>query len=98
MTQNIESMIEVLQAYQAGKKVEFRNAKHYPEWTACDATGPAWNFHESEYRIAPEPRKKVKLGAWLRPAGQLEWYDISKVNVFADDWIRVPSEDKEILL
>lgn len=96
MTQSIESMIEVLQAYKDGKKVEFRNATHYPEWTACDSTGPAWNFYESEYRIAPEPRKKVKLEAWLMTNGQLTWYDMSKVYTWSTDFIRVPSEDKEI--
>ena len=94
MTQSIESMIEVLQAYKDGKKIEFLNIVGVWE----KLTNPSWDFRAYEYRIAPEPKKKMKLGAWLRPAGQLVWYDISKVNVFADDWIRVPSEDKEILL
>lgn len=94
MIQSIESMIEVLQAYQAGKRIEFRTAMR-PEWRECKDT-PVFNFESVEYRIAPEPKKKVKLEAWLSPTGQLMWYDMSKIVTWSTDWIRVPSEDKEI--
>lgn len=95
MTQSIESMIEVLQAYQAGKKVEFLNIVGV--WETL--SNPAWDFCAYEYRIAPEPKKKVKLEAWLSPTGQLMWWlDTSKVNAWSTDFIRVPSEDKEILI
>ena len=96
MTQSIESMIEVLQAYKDGKKVEcsHNNGK---SWQVTDF--PLWNFKSVEYRIAPEPKKKVKLEAWLSPTGQLMWWlDTSKVDTWSTDFIRVPSEDKEILL
>ena len=94
MTQSIESMIEVLQAYQAGKQIEFLT--RVGVWETIEK--PSWDFEEVEYRIAPEPKKKVKLEAWLSPTGQLMWYDMSKVNTWSTDCIRVPSLDKEILI
>lgn len=44
----------------------------------------------------PEPKKKVKLEAWLTPTGALVWYDMSRVNTWSTCCVRVPSEDKEI--
>lgn len=95
MTQSIESMIEVLQAYKDGKKIEIKDSTK-AEWRTC--LSPLFNFSSCEYRIAPEQKKKVKLEAWLSPTGQLMWYDMSKVHTWSSDFIRVPSEDKEILL
>lgn len=96
MTQSIESMIEVLQAYKDGKKVEYFDHAEC-KWSPCDEeAGPAFNFYTFKYRIAPEPKKKVKLEAWLSPTGQLMWYDMSKAHTWSTDFIRVPSEDKEI--
>lgn len=36
--------------------------------------------------------------AWLMPSGALVWHDMSKVTTWSSDFIRVPSEDKEILI
>ena len=93
MTQSIESMIEVLQALKDGKKIEFRTEMR-PEWRECKDT-PVFNFESVEYRIAPEPKKKVKLEAWLA-YNELRW--VCHGTSTAKDWIRVPSEDKEILI
>ena len=93
MAQNIKSMIEVLQAYKDGKKIEYRIVGS-TKWSAID--DPQWNFVGCEYRIAPDQKKKVKLGAWLSPTGQLMWYDMRKVNTWSSDFIRVSSEDKEV--
>lgn len=93
MTQSIESMIEVLQAFQAGKKIEYFSISAN-KWVIEEP--PAWNFDDYQYRIAPEPKKKVKLEAWLSPTGQLVWYDMSKVHTWSNNCVRVPSEDKEI--
>ena len=93
MTQSIESMIEVLQAYKDGKKIEYRIVGS-TKWSTTD--DPQWHFVGCEYRIAPELKKKVKLEAWLTPTGALAWYDMSKVNTLSAYCIRVPSEDKEI--
>jgi hypothetical protein len=94
MTQSIESMIEVLQAYQAGKKVEYLSTMD-GTWQPLSGD-PLSYFGNIRYRIAPEPKKKVKLEAWLSPTGQLMWYDMSKVHTWSTDYIRVPSEDKGI--
>ena len=94
MTQSIESMIEVLQAYKDGKKIEYRIIGS-TQWSAID--DPQWHFKGCEYRIAPEPKKKVKLKAWLSSTGQLMWWlSTSKVDTWSTDFIRVSSEDKEI--
>ena len=95
MTQSIESMIEVLQAYKDGKKIEYRIVGS-TKWSAID--DPQWHFVGCEYRIAQEPKKKVKLEAWLMPTGALVWYEMNKVNAWSTSCIRVPSEDKEILI
>lgn len=96
MTQSIESMIEVLQAYKDGKKIEYFSQGDC-SWKPLFAP-PCWSFNTNKYRIAPEPKKKVKLEAWLMPTGALVWYDMSKVNAWSTDCVRVPSEDKEILI
>ena len=94
---NIDQMIEVLNAYKRGEKIEFKNGSFH-DWTPCDPTGPTWDFYRSEYRIAkPEP-KKIKLQAWLMPSGMLVWRDMSKVETWHTDAIRIPEEDKEITL
>lgn len=48
-------MIDVLKAYQEGKKIEYRNDNTKNKWTDVDI--PSWNFHLSEYRVKPESRR-----------------------------------------
>lgn len=95
MTQSIESMIEVLQAYKDGKKVEYFSNTDCT-WSTCSGD-PLFNFGNVKYRIAPEPRKRMKLEAWLDP---YELRLIGPTHKFmpGPDWIRVPSEDKEVEL
>lgn len=88
--QSIESMIEVLQAYQAGKRIEYFIISAN-KWVIEEP--PAWNFDDYQYRIAPEPKKKVHYSCWS-DEGQLRW--IADPAAVPSDWIRVPSEDKEI--
>ena len=57
MTQSIESMIEVLQAYKDGKKIEYFSNMEC-KWLLCEAP-PIWTFNTIEYRIAPEPKEKA---------------------------------------
>lgn len=89
MTQSIESMIEVLQAYQAGKEIEF-SRNDGKTWTEIGS--PSWNFDIAQYRIAPKP-KKVKY-LCFNIGGELRWVKYTETH--PADWIRVPSEDKEI--
>ena len=95
MTQSIESMIEVLQAYKDGKKVEARQGNG--TWLSL-TSAPFWNFRENEYRIAPEPKKKVKLEAWFGELKRLIWVEKGFYEKSPPFWTRVPSEDKEIEL
>lgn len=90
MTQSIESMIEVLQAYNDGKKIEARQGNG--PWLPL-TSAPFWNFREYEYRIAPEPKKKVKY--WCFTDGDILIWSV-KDSPTPVHWIRVPSEDKEI--
>jgi hypothetical protein len=92
MTQSVESMIEVLQAFQSGKDIQY-SYDDGKTWRETDQ--PAWNFDTIQYRIAPEPKKKVHYSCWS-DEGQLRW--IADPAAVPADWIRVPSEDKEILL
>lgn len=91
MTQSIESMIEVLQAYKDGKVIEWRDG--LSDWSVRNNVGHAFNFQSLEYRVAPEPKKKVHYSCWS-DEGQLRW--IADPAAVPSDWIRVPSEDKEI--
>lgn len=43
---------------------------------------------------APEVTRRVKVPAWLSPAGQLVWY--AEGRAMPPGCVRVPSEDKEI--
>ena len=91
----IDQMLEVLNAYKRGEKIEYYNEVTDRWWAADD---PSWDFAEFKYRVAkPEP-KKIKLQAWLMPTGALVWYDMSKVETWSTDCIRIPEEDKEITL
>lgn len=92
MTQSIESMIEVLQAYKDKKKIEY-SSDGGETWQVIE--DPSWNFDSFNYRIAPEKKKKVKLKAWLTN-DYLVWRKSESEVV--PEWIRVPSEDKEIEL
>ena len=91
MTQSIESMIEVLQAYKDGKKIEYLSTMD-GTWSSCIGE-PLFNFDDYQYRVAPEPKKRVKLEAWIMPSGCLVWWDARKVTARSTDCIRVPSLD-----
>lgn len=93
MTQSIESMIEVLQAYQAGKKIEYLSIMD-GTWSSCIGE-PLFNFDDYQYRVAPEPKKKVKLEAYIA-CDELRWF--LHGTIAAKHWTRFPSEDKEIEL
>ncbi len=58
---NTKQMIEVMQAFEDGKKIEVRDKGCPSSWDS--ATTPTWNWYEQEYRIAPEPKKE---GRWER--------------------------------
>jgi hypothetical protein len=59
---NTKEMIEVMKAFEDGKKIEVRDKWFPSSWDS--ATTPTWNWYEREYRIAPEPKKAE--GRWER--------------------------------
>ena len=74
----IDEMIAVLQAFKAGKAIQFK-AKDFKPW--YDETDPDWDFSNIEYRVKPEPRvlwilrnslvnhsANTLLDAWTTPA------------------------------
>lgn len=55
---NIEEMLAVLQAFQEGKRIEYRPFG-FADWTPAEP--PTWNFGAGDYRVNPEPRPDVVL-------------------------------------
>ena len=96
MTQSIESMIEVLQAYKDGKKIEYLSTMD-GTWSSCIGE-PLFNFDDYQYRIAPEPKKKVKYMCFDDTLELRWWREDKDKGQFPKEWTRVPSEDKEVEL
>lgn len=55
----IDQMIEVMQAYKDGKRVEMRGRYAHPDskWTDSTVPAPTWDFPNYKYRIKPEPKE-----------------------------------------
>lgn len=87
---NIKKMIEVMQAYLDGKKIEYSPVSQ-DDWKPVGI--PSWSWDKCDYRIVPEP-KKVE-GRWERVEIEIKdaWYrlrqDIEGVNV-VDALHRIP--------
>lgn len=52
----IQEMIDVLKAYQEGKKIEFTKNNSENKWE--DVYIPSWNFHLYDYRVRPELKSR----------------------------------------
>lgn len=60
-----KEILEVVAAAEAGKKIEWRSMRHSDlKWCLCTMS-PMWNFASTNYRVAPNQKKKVKLYQWL---------------------------------
>ncbi len=83
------TLLEAAKAKLDGKRVEVDTISPdvWVEWN-----GQSWS-HAGNYRIAPEPKKKVKFLCWYYD-GSLSWYKDDMPT--PDHWKRVPSEDKEV--
>ena len=94
----IDQMLEVLNAYKRGEKIEFQCNTYEDFWSVCFSP-PIWDFHTYSYRIAkPEP-KKIKLQAWMNTFhGAIEYRKLPHGFHDNAEWIRIPEEDKEITL
>lgn len=85
-TMNTKEMIEVMQAFEDGKKIEFRY-KRYKKWQSCPE--PKWDWFMNEYRIAPEPEPK-KEGRWERVEITITMGHYSINDMWIDQLPRVP--------
>ncbi len=89
------TLLEAAKAKLEGKKVETSNdGIKWFEWAGQDFF-LSWN-----YRIAPEPKKKVKMLCWMEQTElmgrRLYWFEEDAIKWQAKAWFRIPSEDKEV--
>ena len=71
---DIDSMIEVLQAYKDGKKIQYLYLNQGDDW--CDTPDPFWNFSAAEYRVKPAPfTTMVAVSGQLNPVEVVELTD-----------------------
>ncbi len=91
------TLLEAAKAKLEGKRVEYRYGDGWIEWTGDWWPSPSvadWNF-----RIAPEPKKKVKLFAFIDIRGELRLLKGGSVLfncAIKEEWVRASSEDKEV--
>ena len=66
MEKTTAEKIQVMQAYQEGKQIEFRymHVFGYPEWRICNCE-PDWDWLTCDYRVKPEPSYEPYSGARL---------------------------------
>ncbi len=85
-----KEMIEVMQAYERGEQIEYReNPDRYhnlDEWEYADA--PVWDWYSYEYRIKPQPAYRPykdaaeflaaqkEHGMYLRPKDEASRYEL----------------------
>jgi hypothetical protein len=94
MSMSADEMIAVIQAHKEGKQIQCQLnnvSRRIIRWEDVDK--PTWDFDTFRYRIKPAEPKKVKMLCWF-DGGVLVWRD-SRLPV-PGNWIRIPSEDKEI--
>ncbi len=87
------TLLEAAKAKLEGKRVEYSYGSIWKEWD-----GTVWS-ETRIHRIAPEPKKRVKLLAYLDSCGELRRVSEDsprKKIVVAENWVRVPAEDKEV--
>ena len=75
----IQEMIEVMEAFAGGAKIE---CKDFDIWQSVEK--PKWNWMKVDYRIEPKP--KTKLWYWEYHDKNWGWYFISKRQ--SEAWIK----------
>lgn len=84
---NTKQMIEVMQAFVDGKKIEYSIVGRN-DWIRANCV-PVWAWDRCEYRIAPEPKKE---GRWERKEIQIN--DGDYVIIWSEeDWIHLGRAD-----
>ena len=66
MEKTTAEKIQVMQAYQEGKQIEFKykNVLNHPEWRICNFE-PYWDWLTCDYRVKPELSYEPYSGARL---------------------------------
>lgn len=65
---NIDEMIEVMQAYRDGAKIETKIKGATGVW--AEAAHPLWEWFSKDYRVKKEPRT---LTLWRLANSNMEW-------------------------
>ena len=94
MAKTTKEMIEVMQAFERGETIEviWRGVAN-DGWDVATTT-PSWDWGEYDYRVAPKPKKQIKLYCYFGN-DTLSWVPHEKLDDFPK-YVRVPSEDKII--
>ena len=75
----LSEMIKVMQHYENGGEIEYREKDSDKEWKI---PFPTWNWDDFEYRIKePEQKQKVTIEKWLCQNGQGNYAIIESTNV-----------------
>ena len=92
MAKTTKEMIEVMQAFERGETIEVIWRDNATDsWDV--ATTPNWDWSAFDYRVAPKPKKQIKMLCYLT-ASELVW--VLPDTIPSNTWTRVPSEDKII--
>lgn len=76
---------EVMKAYEEGAKIEIRR-ECTREWVDLDHDGGLWDFSCNEYRVKPEPKKRLMTtfelaGKWIvSMRGNIVWEQVTKID------------------
>ena len=93
MAKTTKEMIEVMQAFERGEKVEAKDKVWIKsEWG--EVKRPCWDWGHFDYRVAPKPKKQIKMYCYFGN-DTLSWVTHDRLDDFPT-FIRVPSEDKII--
>ena len=86
-----EQMIEVMQAAARGERIEWKHPGDGENWHESDCQ--YWNWSDYDYRVAPKPKKQIKMLAWF---DRVNLFWAKEAALALPSWTRVPSEDKII--
>lgn len=90
-----KQIIEVVTAAENGAEIERRRLDGMGLWELM-REGDYWNFGAYEFRIKPQPPKKIKLYGWWRT--DTEEVRVSRFDCFERPcgWVRLPHLDCEV--
>ena len=66
----IKEMIEVMEAYNNGARIEF-SFKKCKAWELTEV--PCWNWDAFNYRVQEEPIEEIEVFEWMFKIGNSTW-------------------------